>query len=107
MSSTADRLTRRSDSTWSFANAAPSGYRVNCKMPNTHDSATIAQYGKVSQPHMTVGSSTSSKALKRIRPARLMRSDSQPIGHCDNRPAVTAAATKIAACDVDKPCLAP
>ncbi|KAG1524728.1 hypothetical protein G6F50_018509 [Rhizopus delemar] len=67
----------------------------------------MAQYGKTSQPHITVGSSTSSKALKRISPARLMRSDSQPIGHCDSRPAVTAAATKIAAWDVDKPCLAP
>ena len=107
MSSTADRLTRRSDSTWSFANAAPSGYKVNCNTPKTHDKATMAQYGKTSQPHITVGSSTSSKALKRISPARLMRSDSQPIGHCDSRPAVTAAATKIAAWDVDKPCLAP
>ncbi|MNW16224.1 hypothetical protein D3C71_2150020 [compost metagenome] len=43
ISSTADRLTRRSDSTWSLANAAPSGYNVNCNMPKTHDKATIAQ----------------------------------------------------------------
>ncbi|MNX66633.1 hypothetical protein D3C86_977330 [compost metagenome] len=107
MSSTADRLTRRSDSTWSLANAAPSGYSVNCRMPKTQDKATSAQYGKVSQPHITVGSSTSSKALKRIRPARLMRSDSQPIGHCDSKPAVTAAATKMAACEVVRPYLAP
>ncbi|CFE03555.1 Uncharacterised protein [Bordetella pertussis] len=100
------RPTRRSGSTWSLAKAAPSGYRVNCSTPNTHDSATIAQYGSTIQPHISTGSSTSTAALKRIRPARLMRSDSQPIGHCDSNPAVTAAATKMADCDVDRPCLA-
>ena len=57
--------------------------------------------------HISAGRTASSKALKRISPARLMRSDSQPIGHWDSRPAVTAVATNTAAWDVLMPCLAP
>ncbi|MOA59894.1 hypothetical protein D3C78_1846280 [compost metagenome] len=61
------------------------------------------QYGSSISPHIGTAARHSSSALRRISQARFMRSDSQPSGHCAQKPATMHRPTNRLAWLVSRP----
>ncbi|KMQ53426.1 hypothetical protein ACS96_28520 [Pseudomonas aeruginosa] len=65
--------------------------------------ASSSQYGSVTSPHIGIEARHSSTALPRISQLRSRRSDSQPSGHCAQKPATMHMPTKKLDCEASRP----